>query len=158
MENLWAPWRMEYIKKVDVDKEGCIFCQKPAEDKDAENYIVHREKFNFVILNLYPYNPGHLMVVPFRHLATPEDLTSEEMLEHYELVRKCISALKKASNPDGFNVGMNLGRVAAAASINIFILISYRAGTATTILCRCFPISGWSTNRLGQPIRSWGCF
>ncbi len=114
MENLWAPWRMEYIKKVDVDKEGCIFCQKPAEDKDAENYIVHREKFNFVILNLYPYNPGHLRVVPFRHLATPEDLTSEEMLEHYELVRKCISALKKASNPDGFNVGMNLGRVAGA--------------------------------------------
>ncbi|MDD3678444.1 MAG: HIT domain-containing protein [Dehalococcoidales bacterium] len=112
MENLWAPWRMEYIKK--VDKEGCIFCQKPLENNDSENYILHREKHNFVILNCYPYNPGHLMVVPFKHLSTPEDLTAEELLEHYELVRKCITTLKKVSTPDGFNVGMNLGRVAGA--------------------------------------------
>jgi len=112
MENLWAPWRMEYIKK--VDNPGCIFCQKPTEDKDIENYILHREKFNFVILNCYPYNPGHLMVVPYRHLSTPEELTGEELLEHYELARKCISVLKKVLTPDGFNMGMNLGRVAGA--------------------------------------------
>ncbi len=69
MENLWAPWRMEYIKK--VDNPGCIFCLKPDEDKDVENYILHREKFNFVILNCYPYNPGHLMV-SLPHLTTPK--------------------------------------------------------------------------------------
>jgi ATP adenylyltransferase len=103
---------MEYIKK--ADNPGCIFCSKPSEDKDVENYILHREKFNFVILNCYPYNPGHLMVVPFRHLSTPEELTDEELSEHYQLVRKCITILRKVLNPDGFNVGMNLGRVAGA--------------------------------------------
>ncbi|MFA5629433.1 MAG: HIT domain-containing protein [Dehalococcoidales bacterium] len=112
MENLWAPWRMEYIKKVDT--QDCVFCTMPPEDCDVKNYILHRGKHNFVILNCYPYNPGHLMVVPFRHLCALEDLTTEEMTEHYELVSRCITALKKASNPDGFNVGMNLGRVAGA--------------------------------------------
>ncbi len=112
MDRLWAPWRMQYIEK--VDNPGCIFCQKPEEGKDIENYILYREKFNFVILNCYPYNPGHLMVVPYSHLSTPEDMTEEEMCEHYGLVRKCISILRNVLNPDGFNMGMNLGRVAGA--------------------------------------------
>jgi ATP adenylyltransferase len=112
MENLWAPWRMEYIKKVDTPE--CVFCQKPDDNKDVENHILHRGKLNFVILNCYPYNPGHLMVVPFRHLSSPEEFTEEELCEHYELARKCLSVLRSVLNPDGFNMGMNLGRVAGA--------------------------------------------
>ena len=112
MKKIWAPWRIEYIRSEKA--KGCIFCQKPAENRDAQNYILFRRKMNFAMLNLYPYNPGHLMVAPFRHVPTMEELTDEELLEHFDLVRKSIKALKEAYKPDGFNIGINLGRVAGA--------------------------------------------
>ena len=112
MENLWAPWRIEYIKK--VDEVGCIFCQKPAEESDASNYILYRGQKNFIIMNSYPYSPGHLMIAPYRHIANLDGLTDEELCEHYELVRSSVAVLRKVFKPDGFNIGMNLGRVAGA--------------------------------------------
>lgn len=112
MRKIWAPWRVEYIRS-EKAKE-CIFCQKPAENKDTRNHILFRGKTSFVILNNYPYNPGHLMVAPFRHLASLDDLTEEELFEHFDLVRKSARAIKEAYKPEGFNVGMNLGRVAGA--------------------------------------------
>jgi ATP adenylyltransferase len=112
MRRIWAPWRIEYIRS-EKPKE-CILCQKPKEDRDAENYILFRGKKNYVILNLYPYNPGHIMVAPYRHLDDLDDLTDEEMLEHFDLVRKSKQALKAEYNPQGFNIGINLGRVAGA--------------------------------------------
>ncbi len=112
MRKIWAPWRVEYIRSEKA--KGCIFCQKPAENKDSRNYILFRGKTSFVILNNYPYNPGHLMVAPFRHLATLDDLTDEELFEHFDLVRKSARAIKEAYKPEGFNIGMNLGRVAGA--------------------------------------------
>ena len=112
MRKLWAPWRVEYIKS---DKTtGCIFCQKSEENRDQQNYILFRGKMNFVILNTYPYNPGHLMVAPFRHLASLDDLTDKELFEHFDLVRRSARAIKEAYKPEGFNIGMNLGRVAGA--------------------------------------------
>lgn len=112
MKQIWAPWRVGYIE---MEKpKGCIFCDKPKEDKDESNYILYRGKKNFVMMNLYPYNPGHLMVAPYRHVANLEDLTKPELHEHIELVSLSIKALKQASNPPGFNLGMNLGRVAGA--------------------------------------------
>jgi ATP adenylyltransferase len=112
MERIWAPWRIRYIEQGKV--EGCILCDKPKENKDAENYILYRGKKNFVILNSYPYNPGHLMVAPYRHLDSPEKLTDEELREHYELVIKSLAVLREVFKPGGFNIGMNLGRVAGA--------------------------------------------
>jgi ATP adenylyltransferase len=112
MKKIWAPWRVEYIRS-EKTKE-CIFCQKPAENKDSQNHILFRGKTSFVILNNYPYNPGHLMVAPFRHLASLDDLTDEELFEHFDLVRKSARAIKEAYKPEGFNIGMNLGRVAGA--------------------------------------------
>jgi ATP adenylyltransferase len=112
MEKLWAPWRIEYI--LQPKAEGCIFCSKPAEKNDQKNLIVHRGEFCFVIMNYYPYNNGHLMVIPYRHIAGMEELTSEENMEMMKLLPLSIKALKNSMHPDGFNIGMNLGKVAGA--------------------------------------------
>ncbi len=112
MEHLWAPWRIEYIKI--AKEEGCILCQKPQENSDIANYILHRGKKNFIIMNRYPYNSGHLMVAPNRHTANLEELTDEELGEHYKLVQRSITVLKQLFKPEGFNIGMNLGRIAGA--------------------------------------------
>ncbi len=112
MEQIWAPWRIEYIQT--EKPEGCILCEKPRESDDARNYILYRGDKNFIILNSYPYNPGHLMVAPYRHVATPENLTEEERREHFEIVSRSIKVLRQVFNPGGFNIGMNLGKVAGA--------------------------------------------
>lgn len=112
MERLWAPWRVQYIKG--EHPKGCIFCVKSKQDKDEENLVLFRDKLNLVIMNLYPYNPGHLMVAPYRHLGRLEDLTTDERNEHYALVSKAVSILREVSQTDNFNIGMNLGRVAGA--------------------------------------------
>ena len=113
MEQLWAPWRMQYIKRADA-AEGCIFCVFPAEQKDAENLIVLRGERAFVILNAFPYSNGHLMISPYRHTANLDDLEDAEMLELMTLTRRSVNLLKAAFKPDGFNIGVNMGRVAGA--------------------------------------------
>ena len=112
MEYLWAPWRIEYIKK--AKEAGCIFCQKPAEESDAANYILYRGQKNFIIMNSYPYNPGHLMIAPYRHVAGLDELSDEELGEHYKMVAQSTRILTQVFKPDGFNIGMNLGRIAGA--------------------------------------------
>jgi len=112
MKKLWSSWRTEYIRGERT--KGCIFCQKLQENKDIENYVLFRGKMNFVMLNKYPYNPGHLMVAPFRHLATLDELTDEELFEHFDSVRSSVRALKEVYKPEGFNIGINLGQVAGA--------------------------------------------
>jgi ATP adenylyltransferase len=112
MEQIWAPWRMEYIR---MEKpEGCILCEKPAQDSDMENYILHRGSKNFVILNTYPYNPGHLLIAPYRHLGGLDELNDEERNENFAIVCRCLELLREAFHPDGFNIGINMGRVAGA--------------------------------------------
>ena len=112
MENIWAPWRIEYIE---MEKpQGCIFCDKPQEARDEENYILYRGEKNFVILNVYPYNPGHLLVAPYRHIANFEELSDEELLEHFQIVRRSVAILKEVFSPGGLNIGVNLGRVAGS--------------------------------------------
>jgi len=112
MKILWAPWRIEYIRSPKHD--GCIFCDFPRENRDRERLILHRGKHAFVIMNNYPYNPGHVMVAPYRHVGRWEELTDEELLEIMKLTQLMIRAIKRAMNPDGFNLGVNLGRVAGA--------------------------------------------
>jgi len=112
MEQLWAPWRIRYIQI--EKKEGCILCQKPAEDNDESNYILYRGEKNFIIMNTYPYNAGHLMIAPYRHVASLEELTDEERGEHFALVSRSLGVLKQVFKPDGFNIGINIGRVSGA--------------------------------------------
>jgi ATP adenylyltransferase len=104
---------MRYIENADKI-EGCIFCVKPEEDKDAENLIVQRGEQAFIMMNAFPYSNGHLMVSPFQHTAMLDDLSDAEMLELMDLTRRGINLLKEAFKPDGFNVGINMGRVAGA--------------------------------------------
>ena len=112
MEHIWAPWRIEYIAK--PKDSACILCRKPRQNNDDANFILYRGQSNFVILNAFPYNPGHLMVAPYRHVADIQDLTSDESTEHFKLVKKSMSVLKQVLKPDGFNIGLNIGKVAGA--------------------------------------------
>ena len=112
MEQLWAPWRIKYIQMEPAD--GCLLCDKPGEDDDEKNFILYRGQKNFIIMNTYPYNAGHLMVAPYRHIAGLEELNNEELREHFEIVRRCVRVLKQVFKADGFNIGINMGRVAGA--------------------------------------------
>ena len=113
MKRLWAPWRITYIREIEKI-EGCIFCTKPAENQDDKTYILYRGDYTFILLNIFPYNTGHLMVAPYRHIANLEDLTPEEQQELLHLTTISVQALKRAFQPEGFNLGINLGRAAGA--------------------------------------------
>ena len=113
MDRLWSPWRYQYISKTD-EAPGCIFCVKPAENRDSENYIVHRGASCFVLLNLYPYTSGHLMVAPYAHVATLEDAAEAAVLEMMRLTRAAEGHIRRVYRPEGLNIGMNIGRWAGA--------------------------------------------
>ncbi len=112
MKFLFAPWRIEYI--LAPKAKGCFLCDLPKQGKDEENLILYRGETCFVIMNNYPYNPGHLMVAPYRHLGNLEDLSEQESLELMLITQKMLSLLKKVMKPEGFNLGFNLGKVAGA--------------------------------------------
>jgi len=112
VQTLWAPWRMEFIK---ADKpQGCIFCVFPAEERDRENLILARTAHSFVMLNRFPYNNGHLMVIPRRHGGDLTALPQDEFIDLHRLLCTSVEVLREAYGPEGFNVGMNLGKVAGA--------------------------------------------
>jgi ATP adenylyltransferase len=113
MKILWAPWRMEYILS-DKKDVPCIFCPGRDRAQDKERLILYVGASTMVMMNKYPYNNGHLLVAPVRHLSDMEDLTDKENLKLLVMVRRSISILKKTMNPEGFNVGLNLGHVAGA--------------------------------------------
>ncbi len=114
-QRIWAPWRLDYVKDASKDSEAeCIFCAKPAAHEDEENLIVHRAERCFVILNLYPYTNGHLMVAPYAHLATLPELDSEVVAEMMALSQQAMRLLERTYEPHGYNVGFNQGRVAGA--------------------------------------------
>jgi ATP adenylyltransferase len=113
MDRLWSPWRYQYISKANREEE-CIFCAKPAESRDEQNYIVHRGKRCFVLLNLYPYTSGHLMIAPYEHVATLEDAPLESLLEMMRLTREAERHLRRVYRPEGLNMGMNIGKCAGA--------------------------------------------
>ncbi len=114
-QRIWAPWRLEYVKDASKDSElECIFCSKPAENDDEANLIVHRGERCFVILNLFPYTNGHLMVAPYDHLSSLADLDLETSAEMMGLTQRAIRVLEDKYAPHGYNVGVNQGRVAGA--------------------------------------------
>ena len=117
MDSLHAPWRIEYIlaRKPEL-KEG-LFASIAQSSDDEANFVIARDRTCFALLNRYPYNGGHLMVVPYKEVADLQGLTDEETNDLWKLVRRCISALQAVMKPDGFNVGINLGKVAGAGIV-----------------------------------------
>lgn len=121
-EQLWAPWRLAYIADSVKEREAtkktnpdCFLCAYNDDaENDAENYVVAREATTLVVLNRYPYNNGHLLVAPKRHVAAIDELTSDETLHCQLEIARMIQAISKVMKPDGFNVGLNIGRVAGA--------------------------------------------
>jgi len=118
MEQVFAPWRIEWVEREDrpAESDGCVFCDLPAGD-DREALIVARSEHAFVMLNNYPYSPGHAMVVPYAHGGRYDALSDAELLDHARLKGRTLRALEGAMDPDGFNTGMNLGGDAAGGSI-----------------------------------------
>ena len=115
-KQLWAPWRLEYIKQADAD-EGCFFC-RAAEGPDEEALVVHRGEQAFVLLNKFPYSSGHLLVAPFRHIGDFGALEKDEVLELHRLAAQGLGALAATYEPQGYNLGWNLGRIAGAGIID----------------------------------------
>ncbi len=114
MKQLWAPWRMEYILN-EIDKhEGCIFCDFPKSTEDEKHLIVYRSKHCFVILNKYPYNNGHLMVVPYQHTSDLLDLNDDVLLDVQQTIRKTVQVMRDVLHPQAMNIGLNMGRIAGA--------------------------------------------
>ena len=116
MQRVWSPWRSKYIASgVDSQSDECVFCRIAASaDRDAENYVLHRGAHAFVVLNLYPYITGHLMVVPYLHTSELDLVAKEITDEMMDLTKRSQTALRKVYTPSGFNVGMNLGAAAGA--------------------------------------------
>lgn len=116
-ETIWAPWRLSYIEGAG-EGGGCIFLDLPAKENDRDNLILFRGRTAFVMLNAFPYTNGHLMIAPYKHTADMSDLTDGELLEINQLVRDCLRWIKQAYKPEGFNIGVNIGKVAGAGIPN----------------------------------------
>ncbi len=112
MNRIFAPWRYKYVKNPNA--EGCIFCKAVDSGDDKKSGVLFRGETSFVIMNIFPYNNGHIMVAPYRHTGDFGSMSEKEMLEMSVLLAKWQRIVKRAMNPDGFNLGMNLGRIAGA--------------------------------------------
>jgi len=115
-EIIWAPWRSGFIKS--KPEPGCVFCRLQRETNNRKALILVRGRYNFIVMNKFPYTSGHLLVIPRRHIGALEEMTTPEANEHFKLVREAAAALKRKLKSDGINTGMNLGRVAGAGVLN----------------------------------------
>jgi ATP adenylyltransferase len=116
MKQMWTPWRMEYIRR--AKKPGCVFCEMLQAADDRANLILHRGELAFLVLNKYPYNNGHMMAVPYRHVDTLELLDPEETSDMMALVTLGLQALRQTAHPEGFNIGVNIGQSAGAGVLD----------------------------------------
>jgi ATP adenylyltransferase len=114
VDHLWAPWRMAYIGAGDQKDDRCVFCVPADEARDEEHLVLFRGKRCFVLLNLFPYNNGHLMIAPYTHVPDIESLGAATLTEMMTTAQRCLAALRGAMRPDGFNMGINQGAVAGA--------------------------------------------
>lgn len=117
MDRLWSPWRGEYTASVTSSEADlrCVFCEIRVHPKnDQQNFVIHRAEFNFVVLNIHPYSSGHLLIVPYEHVADLRSAAKDTTDELMDLTKLAETAIREAYNPDGLNIGMNLGRAAGA--------------------------------------------
>ena len=135
MDKIWAPWRREFVQL--KKKKGCIFCQTFKSKNDKENYLIFKSKHSFVMMNIFPYNNGHLMVAPHRHIGEFDKLNDKEMLDCLRLVQKSCRILKKILRPQAFNIGLNIGKEAGAGyagHLHFHIVPRWRGDT------NCMPV------------------
>jgi ATP adenylyltransferase len=114
MDRIWTPWRLDYIRNLSASDSGCVFCRIDAENSDEANFVLYRNQNLFVLLNLFPYTSGHILIVARRHISLLAESSPEELHALIDLARVCEGALQKEYRPDGFNLGFNLGRAAGA--------------------------------------------
>ena len=157
-KNLWAPWRIQYVQGLEKEppvtgkNTGCFICHnlKHSQDDD-ENLVLWRTEKNIVILNRYPYNNGHLLIAPVRHIPDLDDASDEEMLEMMKLIRESQKALSQAIKPHGFNVGMNFGRCAGAGlpgHLHIHVVPRWDGDTNFMAVCSGTDVISQSLNEL----------
>lgn len=148
MDYLWSPWRYQYVTSGAPNPKGeqsCLFCRITAQSEDRENFVVLRAQRNFVVLNRYPYSPGHLMIAPYEHVATLEDAQTETMEELIRLAQKAEAAVRKIYNAGGVNLGFNIGQCAGAGvaeHIHMHVLPRWHGDTSfitTTAETRVLP-------------------
>jgi len=122
LDRLWSPWRYEYIASgsaADPQLQGCVFCNLQADpDRDQANFVLYRGSHNFVVLNIYPYISGHLLIVPYEHVGELDATTKKTTDELMDLTKRCQTALRQVYQPTGFNIGMNLGKSAGAGIVD----------------------------------------
>ncbi|MCM3901092.1 MAG: HIT domain-containing protein [Pyrinomonadaceae bacterium] len=122
MDRLWSPWRSEYIaagSSADSKPGGCVFCEIQRDpSKDEKNFVLHRAKHNFVVLNIHPYIPGHLLIVPYQHVSDLDSTSSDTTNEMMDLTKRSQTLLREAYKPSGYNIGMNLGAAAGAGIVD----------------------------------------
>lgn len=114
MDKLWAPWRLKYVSKLIGKTKHCVFCRILKDQKDKKNYIFLRGRYCFAVLNIYPYNNGHSLVMPYRHVNDISKLTSSEQQDLWKVLLQTQQLLDKVVSPQGYNIGINLGRAAGA--------------------------------------------
>ena len=114
LEHLWAPWRLDYVRTQQADAESCIFCDKPSAGDDAEQLIVFRGEEAFVLMNLYPYNNGHILVAPYRHEPHFDKLGPAVQMEMLQLMNRAMTIMRSEMQAGGFNFGANIGAAAGA--------------------------------------------
>ncbi len=112
MNNLWTPWRYKYI--ISEKEKECVFCRAAETENESESGVLYKGKNSIVILNRYPYSNGHLMIAPAKHFSSPEESSNDELLEIFSLMKSTMAILREEYNPDGINVGMNVGTAAGA--------------------------------------------
>jgi ATP adenylyltransferase len=122
LDRLWSPWRYQYVASggsEDSRISGCVFCNlRDHPEHDETNFVLHRDNYNFVVLNLYPYISGHLLVVPYEHVGDLDAAAKQTTDEMMDLTKRCQTALREAYQPAGFNLGMNLGQAAGAGIVD----------------------------------------
>jgi ATP adenylyltransferase len=114
MDKLWAPWRVKYVTTIIKKSKGCVFCKILKEKKDKTNFVVTRAEYAYAVLNIYPYNNGHMLVVPNRHVCDISDLERHEREGLFDLLESMKKLLDRTMKPDGYNIGINLGKAAGA--------------------------------------------
>ena len=114
MDYIYTPWRYQYVSTVDDREQECVFCDRVTRDNDRENLIVFRDNLCFAMLNLYPYSTGHVMIAPYKHTGTIEELDADNLAGMMALAQRCMAAIRDAFDPQGFNLGINIARVAGA--------------------------------------------
>ena len=154
MDRLWAPWRLEYVRH--EKGSACFLCRVLEETADRANLLICRGKTCSIVLNRYPYNNGHLMVFPHRHIEDLGGMTADERLESMDLVARAIDALRETIHPDGFNVGVNLGKVAGAGleeHVHMHVVPRWNGDTNFTTVCADLRVVPQSLEALWDELR-----